>query len=40
LKRELNRVLELEPRQADGRHLRDAMSVGARDKRKRLMNVF
>jgi transposase len=32
LKRELNRVLELEPRQADGRHLRDAMSVGARDK--------
>lgn len=32
LQRELDCVLDLEPRQADGRHLRDAMSVTARDK--------
>ncbi|HET9688276.1 MAG TPA: IS66 family transposase [Pseudolabrys sp.] len=32
LERELNRLLELEPTNADGRHLRDAMIVDGRDK--------
>ena len=32
LQRELERVLDLEPAEAHGRHLRDAMSVTARDK--------
>src|SRR5450432_749323 len=32
LQRELDRLLDLEPKQADGRHLRDAIFVDARDK--------